>query len=215
VERRASVHAQRTERVIGTVTLSSFEITSLWTTPLLVQPLDGHEAHTTRIEALAAEVPEDRLFATPDPSVEWLKGNVIHGIGAMLRALGFAQAPDIAVSCRLDRQSLGEYHSLVNRPGAYFAGLYVLRAQGETTEMGARDDGRPGCVTFYDPRVGMNMNAIDKDPYVLYHHTVALEPGMLLLWPAYVAYFVHPHLSRDPALRVAFDVKLSAGGEPA
>jgi len=196
----------------GAASLSEFEIFTLWPTTVLVQPLADHEPHTRRLLALVDEVPGERLFALDEPSIEWLKANVIHGIGALLRALRFARAPEIAVSCRIDRQALGDYRSLDNRPGAYFSGLYVLRGAGETREMGSRDDGRPGCVSFYDPRVGMNMNAIDKDPYVLYHHTVELTPGMLVMWPAYVQHFMHPHLWREPALRIGFDVRLAREG---
>jgi hypothetical protein len=142
--------------------------------------------------------------------VSWLQQNVIHGIGALLRSEGFAQMPPVAVRGRLEEQRLGEYHSLNNRPGAYLSGIYVLRAPGDDAVLGTREDRRPGCITFYDPRVGMNMNAIHKDPYVNYHHTVKFEPGLLLLWPSYVSFFLHPHLSREPALRIGFDVQVSA-----
>ena len=69
-----------------------------------------------------------------------------------------------------------------------------------------------GVVTFYDPRTGINMNSIRRDPYLHYHHTVPLVPGLLLIWPAFLSYFEHPNLSREPAVRVAFDIHLEDGG---
>jgi len=192
--------------------LSEFEIFALWPTSILVQPLADDAPHTRRLEALVDEIPGERLFGLEEPCIEWLKANVLHGIAGMLRSLRFARPPEMAVGCRVERQALGDYCSLVTRPGAYLSGLYVLRGAGETRELGTREDARPGCVTFYDPRVGMNMNAIDKDPYVLYHHTVELRPGLLVLWPAYVPYFMHPHVWREPALRIGFDVRLAATG---
>ena len=73
-----------------------------------------------------------------------------------------------------------------------------------------RDDGRPGSISFYDPRVGMNMNAIRKDPYVLYHHTESFVPGLLMIWPAYVPVFIHPHLHEADAMRIRIDVQAAA-----
>jgi hypothetical protein len=151
------------------------------------------------------------MFDTDDPSVNWLKANLIHAIGALLGNAGFAKAPQVSVKARVEAQELGAFAPLRNRPGAYLTGVYVVRAPAGQPVLGARDDGRPGSISFYDPRVGMNMNAIRKDPYVLYHHTVKFEPGLLIMWPAYVPYFVHPHLSDEPAVRIWTDARVNAG----
>lgn len=183
------------------------EMLSLWSNPLLVQRLEDHTAHTERLAQIAQTQSADSIFATSDASVDWLKANLIHGIGALLNRETFDVAPDIDVSARIDVHNTGDYSSLTNRPGAYLSGLYVLRApRGEAT-LGHRADRRPGCITFYDPRAGMNMNAIRLDPYVNYHFTVEFEPGMLLIWPSYVAYYLHPHLATSPAVHVGFDVQ--------
>ena len=189
------------------------EILTLWSNPLLVQLLDGHEPHNERLAQLAQTHAADSIFATDDASVDWLKANVIHGIGALLNRETFDVTPDIEVNARIDVLNTGNYSSLVNRPGAYLSGVYVLRAPlGEPT-LGQREDSRPGCITFYDPRVGMNMNAIRLDPYVNYLHTVEFVPGMLLIWPSYVSYFLHPHLAASPAVHVGFDVQVKPARE--
>lgn len=191
------------------MSLSDFEITPLWANTLLVQPLADHAPHTARLGELVDAGRGEALFDADDPAVNWLKANVIHGIGALLGAGGFSGEPQIAVRALLETQALGGYQALTNRPGSYLTGLYVIRAPSEKPILGSRDDGRPGSISFYDPRVGMNMNAIRKDPYVLYHHTVPFEPGLLLLWPAWVCAYLHPHLNEAPALRVRLDVQVA------
>ena len=69
-----------------------------------------------------------------------------------------------------------------------------------------RDDLHPGYISFFDPRSAMNMNAIRQDPYLNYHRSIELKPGMLLMWPSYLSFFIHPNLSRTPRISVAFDV---------
>jgi hypothetical protein len=55
--------------------------------------------------------------------------------------------------------------------------------------------------------------AIRLDPYVNYLHTVEFVPGMLLIWPSYVSYFLHPHLAASPAVHVGFDVQVKPARE--
>jgi hypothetical protein len=58
------------------------------------------------------------------------------------------------------------------------------------------------------------MNAIKRDPYHGYHQSVRPRAGLLLLWPAYVNYFLHPNLSQDAALRVVIEVQLQQPSGP-
>ncbi len=93
--------------------------------------------------------------------------------------------------------------------------MYVLHTPSREDELGIRDDRAPGCITFYDPRTGINMNAINRDPYVNYNQTLRLQPGVLFMWPAFVDYFIHPNLSSDPAIRIVFDVQVRQDPQPA
>ena len=174
--------------------IEDFQIMPLWVSTLLVQPLLDHAPHTARLGELADQGLDDTMFDAEDPAVRWLQANTIHGLRALLSVGGFSGAPQIAVRAQLDRQALGDYQSLCNRPGTDLTGLYVVRAPSGPPDLGMRDDARPGSISFYDPRVGMNMNAIRKDPYAINHYTVRFEAGLLLLWPSYVLYYVHPHL---------------------
>jgi hypothetical protein len=93
--------------------------------------------------------------------------------------------------------------------------MYVLSWPSQHDRAGERDDRLPGYVSFYDPRVAMNMNAIKRDPYHGYHRSLQPRAGLLLLWPAHISYFLHPNFSEHPAMRVAFDVLLHSEGPKA
>ena len=194
------------------VSVADLKLTSLWFNTLLEQALPGHEPHTARLAQMVDQGRADSLFESSDPAVEWLKAHIVHATTALLREAGFTRPPDVRMRASVQIQQLGAFEPLRNRPGSYFTGMYVLRAPAGPPVLGTREDARPGCISFYDPRVGMNMNAIRKDPYVLYHHTVKFEPGLLLMWPAYVPCFVHPHLASEAAVRVCLDVRISAAG---
>ena len=168
------------------------------------------------LPAYAAELDLDSVldleaeFTIDDPAVAWLKQQVAHGVGAYLHRAGLAGASDWGALGRFDLQEPGAYRGLANEPGACLAGMYVLRWPSEHTSGGRRDDALPGCVSFYDPRAGMNMGAIKRDPYHRYHHSMQPRPGLLSMWPAHISYFVHPNWSREVAMTVHFGVQVHA-----
>jgi len=190
------------------------EIIRLWPCIFIEIDLPAYEVPTQRLMALAESRPGEGVFAIDDPGVEWLKQQLARAVGAYCHRAGFGQAPKWGARARFAVQKFGEYRTLANQPGADLAGMYVL--QWPSRQSGAperdndrgdgRDDGLPGYVSFYDPRVAMNMNAIKRDPYHGYHQSLRPRAGLLLLWPAYVNYFLHPNESRQPAVRVAIDV---------
>jgi hypothetical protein len=71
-----------------------------------------------------------------------------------------------------------------------------------------RADLRPGHISFYDPRPGVNMTAIKGDPYVDPEFTVAPEPGLLMMWPGFINHFVHPNLSKQARITISFNIVL-------
>lgn len=192
--------------------LPGLELLQLWPNVFLQQSLPGHEERTRRLEVLAREHATEDVFAIDDASVAWLLANITYGIGAYLREAGFSRPPHCTASGRFDFHDFADVRPLRNRTGTYLAGTYVVTSPVADEGLGAREDRRPGAVTFYDPRTGINMNSIRHDPYLNYHHTVPLMPGLLLIWPAFVSYFEHPNHSREPAVRIAFDIHLDVGG---
>jgi hypothetical protein len=188
----------------------ALEFIKLWPSVFLEADVPGYEAPTQRLIALAERHPGEGVFAIDDPGVHWLKSQVAHGVAAYLRETGNVSAPQWGARARFESQDFGDYRGLANQPGADLAGMYVLRWPSQQSGAGERDDGLPGAVSFYDPRVAMNMNAIKRDPYHGYHRHVKPRAGLLLMWPAYVSYFLHPNQSHQAAMRVAFDVQLHA-----
>ena len=97
----------------------------------------------------------------------------------------------------------GDYHDAHNRPRAYLSGTYYVKLPTTREPLKMRGDERPGCITFYDPRPGVNMTAIKGDPYVEPEYTVAPEPG-----PGFINHFVHPNLSKEARVSIGFNVVL-------
>ena len=192
---------------------SGLEVVELWTSRLLNQSIPGHELYTPRLVDIALAHVGEPVFSIEDASLDWLKAQIAHGVNACLDRAGFARPVGWSANARFEVERLEDYRCLANHPGAYLTGFFVARTSRGDEGIGVRDDRSPASITFYDPRGGINMNAINRDPYIAYNHTYPLAPGQLLIWPAYVAYFVHPNLGHEPAIRVAFDIHVQAATE--
>ena len=66
----------------------------------------------------------------------------------------------------------GDYHDTHNHPHSYMSGTYYLKVPDLTKKLPNRSDARPNHITFYDPRSGINMNSINKDPYINPEYTM-------------------------------------------
>ena len=161
-----------------------------------------------RLAELARTHSSDGVFGIQDPAIEWLRAHVRHGISQYLVMNELPSQVEWGVRARFEMLAPGDYRPLASRPGSYLGGLYVIRSPSQASGSLARNDLSPGLITFYDPRVGMNMNAIRDDPYIAGEQTLNLEPGLLLIWPGFVQHFIHPNMSTEPAIRIIFDVQL-------
>ena len=153
------------------------EIIRLWPSVFLECDVPGYEAPTQRFMALAESRSEEGVFAIDDPGVAWLKDQLARAVVAYLQRAGFAQVPTWGGRARFAVQDFGEYRTLANQPGADLAGMYVLQWPSQQSITPGRDDGLPGYVSFYDPRVAMNMNAIKRDPITAITSLCGQEPG--------------------------------------
>lgn len=190
------------------------EIITLWPSLFLEADIPDHGPSTERLIDLATHRRDEGVFAIDDPGVAWLKRQIAHGVHAYLGRAGHGVGAEWGAQGRFEVHEPDGFRPLANEPGATLAGMYVLQWSSRQDAGGHRDDALPGCVSFYDPRVAMNMNAIKRDPYHRYHHSMLPRPGLLSMWPAHISYFVHPNRSRESSIAVRFGVQLHrpAGG---
>jgi hypothetical protein len=53
------------------------------------------------------------------------------------------------------------------------------------------------------------MSAIAKDPNFEMEKQVRPSAGVIIIWPSYVDYFMHPNLSSSPMIAIQFNAALS------
>lgn len=205
---------------MNTKTGTSGEFRRLWPTVLLERVIPGHEQANEVLGAYVEELDSRSLDMTTDylggnllthehPAVAWLRECINKTVTDYFHELDMDYGINWALQGWANVNRLGDYHDLHNHPHSYLSGTYYVRVPATPPSVGRRRDLRPGCITFYDPRGAVNMNAIKRDPYVEMEHTVEPAAGMILLWPAFLHHFVHPNLSNDPRISISFNVVLN------
>lgn len=166
------------------------------------------EALDRRSADLTTDYRSDNLFTMEHPAAAWLKDCANVTVRDYFRRLGMDYDIRWSMQAWANVNRFGDYHDYHNHPHAYLSGTYYVRVPETMEPLETRNDVRPGRITLYDPRATANMTAIKGDPYVEPEYTVQPEPGMVLLWPAFVNHFVHPNLSKEPRISVSFNVML-------
>ena len=194
-------------------------IVNLWPTVIFQRKLgdaDGPNRDLLRLinaldrehQDLTTDYLASDLFNKDDPAVNWLRSQVNQTVIGYLRQIGIDYEVNWTVQGWPNVNRLGDYHDYHNHPRAYLSGTYYVKMPKYREKLKNRNDLRPGCITLYDPRPGVNMNAIKGDPYVDPEYTVLPEPGMLLMWPAFINHFAHPNLSKETRVSVSFNIVL-------
>ena len=191
----------------------------LWPTTFVQRKLADHKEPNRALVDLISEMERAKrdlttdyrqpdLFNVDHLGVNWLRTNVNETVVGYLKHLGMDYAVKWAIQGWPNVNRFGDYHDAHNHPRAYLSGTYYVKMPATLEKLRSRSDVRPGCITFYDPRPGVNMTAIKGDPYVNPEYTVKPEPGMLLMWPAFINHFVHPNLSKQTRISVSFNIVL-------
>ncbi len=193
---------------------------ALWPTLMLQRRLPGHEHANRALQRLILEMESahgsdlttdyrsGNLLAQDNPAIAWLKDCINKSIVDLLTRAGMRFQVDWGLQGWANVNRFGDYHDLHNHPHAYLSGTYYVAVPKPETPVATRPDARPGCITFYDPRGAVNMTAIRDDPQIEAEHTVQPEPGMILLWPAFLHHFVHPNLAEAPRISISFNAVL-------
>lgn len=192
---------------------------NLWPTILLKRVLPDADSANAELERLIEDLDErhrnlttdyrsDNLFTMDNAAAAWLRECVNITVADYFRHLGMNYDIRWSLQAWANVNRFGDYHDYHNHPHAYLSGTYYVRVPEDREKLETRGDLRPGRITLYDPRACANMTAIKGDPYVEPEYTIAPQPGLILLWPAFLNHFVHPNLSKQPRLSVSFNVML-------
>ncbi len=200
----------------------------LWPILFLERSLPGSAQANQVLETLVLEresrnpqlttaYADENLFALEHPALAWLRQCIHKTSTDYCRRAGMDYPIDWSLQGWANVNRLGDYHDPHNHPHAYLSGTYYVRVPQARATQRNRADVRPGCITFYDPRGAVNMGAIRDDPQVEPELTIAPQPGMVLMWPAFLLHYVHPNLSEEPRISISFNliVKNAAGYLPA
>ena len=189
----------------------------LWPLLFLQRTLPGHERANLELERLILEreaanqnlttdyLGQD-LLANENPATQWLRQCVHKSAIDYCHRAGMDYPIDWSLQAWANINRLGDYHDPHNHPHAYLSGTYYVRVPQSRALLQNRADVRPGCITFYDPRGAVNMNAIKDDPQIEPEFTVSPTPGTILMWPAFVMHFVHPNLSQELRISISFNL---------
>jgi uncharacterized protein (TIGR02466 family) len=192
----------------------------LWPTVLLRRTLPGHDLANSALAAFILELEvkhaalttdyrSDNLLLAEHPAVGWLRDCINRTVADYFGQLGMTYDIGWSLHGWANINRLGDYHDPHNHPHCYLSGTYYVQVPTDRAPLRAREDVRPGCISFYDPRgPAVNMNAIRGDPNINPEYTVQPEPGQILLWPAFLTHFVHPNLSETPRISISFNVML-------
>jgi uncharacterized protein (TIGR02466 family) len=190
----------------------------LWPVLFLQRALPSPERANAELERLIAAreaahpelttaYRDGNLFAEKSAAVDWLRQCIHKTASDYCRRAGMHYPIDWTLQGWANVNRLGDYHDPHNHPHAYLSGTYYVRVPASRRTTRNRADLRPGCISFYDPRV-TNMAAIRDDPQSEPEHTVAPAAGMILLWPSFLMHFVHPNLADEPRISVSFNLML-------
>lgn len=194
-------------------------IISLWPTRLMQRTLPGSEKANSVLSTVIEDLDREAVDLTTQyrdadflknehPAVRWLAQCINKTVVDYLRLQGQDYQSSWLLQGWPNINRFGDYHDLHNHPHSYLSGTYYVQIPDASEPLPGRSDRRPGAISFYDPRPQANMTAIRDDPQIEAEHTVMPEPGMLLLWPAFLHHFVHPNLSQTPRISVSFNVVL-------
>lgn len=199
--------------------MSGTRILDLWPTKFVERRLPDFEEPNQALIKLVRELEKQNKNLTTDylapdllnldhPGVNWLRAEINETVIEYLRSLGIAYPINWTIQGWPNVNRLGDYHDAHNHPGSYLSGTYYAKMPGGKEAMKNRADVRPSAITFYDPRGAVNMTAIKDDPYIDPEYTVLPEPGLLMLWPAFLNHFVHPNLSKETRITISFNIVL-------
>ena len=143
------------------------------------------------------------LFDWPDPEVRTLAAELDR---AIQQYLSFGQAAPVPLKLYragwANVNRAGDYNSLHNHPKQHLAAVYYVKA----SPLGG--DGAPdGLLELRDPRPAAGFH-VHPEMFNAYPVRIAPEPGMLVMFPAWIDHMVHPHHGPEERISLAINIRL-------
>ena len=146
------------------------------------------------------------LLESPGDDIQWVRGVIAEGVNSMVRAT--MQLPEVKNKQTIPNGAFhvvawanvsrsGNYHRIHNHPGSAWSGCYYVSSQTDKQSLA-------GALELYDPRPFAEMTDVPGSPYGQ-RLLVRPEPGLLVLFPGWMYHFVHPVVSEEPRISIAFN----------
>ena len=194
------------------------EVNGVWPTFLVRRQLADYEKPNEALvkfivqqEAREADATvrfrEQKLFASDNRAVRWLKDQIDQTAAGFLRHVGVHWPVVWTCTGWYNVNRYGDHHGPHNHPRCTMSGTYYVSVPSDQEQV---EDplARPACISFYDPRTGANMNAVGTEYDAKPVYVVSPTAGTLLMWPSPVQHAVHPNLSREHRISISFNLQM-------
>ena len=142
------------------------------------------------------------LLEWPDPACAALKKRVL---SAVLDMIGLTAqppqgaAPDVRLEAWANVSKAGDYNSVHDHPSSLWSGVYYVEAFRESTK-----DPLNGKLEFFDPRPAVHHTGGAFAP-ATGRFLVAPIPGLMVLFPGWLAHMVHPFRGDGRRISISFN----------
>jgi uncharacterized protein (TIGR02466 family) len=147
------------------------------------------------------------LFDWPEPEVQKLAAELDR---AIQQFVSFGQAAPVRLNIRragwANVNRAGDYNNLHNHPQQHLAAVYYVKAS-PAGNQGAPD----GLLELRDPRPAAGFNGY-ATLFSAYPMRFAPEPGMLVMFPAFIDHLVHPHHGPEERISLAINIQFADPG---
>ena len=145
---------------------------------------------------------EPDLFDWQEPEIRKLAAELD---SAIQQYVSFGQAAAVSLKIRragwANVNRAGDYNNLHNHPQQHLAAVYYVKAP-PPGNAGSPD----GLLELRDPRPAAGFNGY-QTLFSAYPMRFAPEPGMLVMFPAFIDHLVHPHHDADARISLAINIQ--------
>jgi uncharacterized protein (TIGR02466 family) len=191
-----------------------------WPVMLIRRRLPDFEGPTRELVALVEKMDRDHdqmtaryqsidIFSLDHSGIQWLRNGIDETVKAYFDELDMKTPAGWSIRGWANVNRRGDYHAPHNHAWSYLSGTYYAKMPEPEKAPGVPGRASPAAISFYDPRVAVNMLALGDEALSFHEFSVNPESGMLLLWHSSVTHSVHPNLSEDTRVTLSFNLSLA------